>query len=125
MYPSIVAILSLSVNSFPCFEVIKARMESEVMRNGQPRLRVRIQRTYKQSRLKINSRQLLEKRGQELTCSCGNLKANRVYIILGKEDRRKRVLYVDNFSTALEWSKNGKSFIRAYRKKTPCPERRT
>ncbi|KAL9987706.1 hypothetical protein ACROYT_G002055 [Oculina patagonica] len=105
--------------------VIKARMESEIMRNGLPRLRVRIMRTYKQGKVKINNKtQLMEKRGQEITCSCSNLNANKVYLILGKEDKRKRVLYLDNFSTALEWNKNGKSFVRAYRKKTSCPERR-
>lgn len=104
--------------------VIKARMENEIMRNGLPRLRVRVLRTYKQAKVKINSRQLLGKRGQEITCSCSNLKPGRVYIILGKEDKRRRVLYVDNFSTALEWTKNGKSFVRAFRKKALCPERR-
>ncbi|KAJ7388975.1 Wnt inhibitory factor 1 [Desmophyllum pertusum] len=106
--------------------VIKARMESEIMRNGLPRLRVRIVRMYKQGKVSINSRsQLLDKRGQEITCSCSNLKANRVYLILGKEDKRRRVLYLDNFSTALEWSKNGRSYVRAYKKKASCPERRS
>ncbi|XP_068693991.1 uncharacterized protein [Montipora foliosa] len=104
--------------------VIKARMESEIVRNGQSHLRVRVQRTFKQSKVKINTRQLLEKRGQEITCNCGNLRPNRVYVILGKEDRRKRVLYLDNFSTALDWSRNGKTYIRAYRKKPDgCSER--
>ena len=99
-------------------------MENEIMRNGLHRLRVRVLRTYKQGKVKIDSRQLLEKRGQEITCSCSNLKPNKVYVILGKEDKRKRVLYVDNFSTALEWSKNGKAYVKAYRKKATCPERR-
>lgn len=101
-------------------------MESEIMRNGLPRLRVRIVRTYKQGRVKINNKnQLLEKRGQEITCSCSNLKPNKVYLIIGKEDKRKRVLYLDNFSTALEWNKNGKSYVRSYKKKISCPEKRT
>lgn len=95
------------------------------MRNGLPRLRLRIARTYKQGKVKINNKnQLMEKRGQEITCSCSNLKVNKVYLILGKEDKRKRVLYLDNFSTALEWNKNGKSYVKAFRNKTSCPERR-
>ena len=108
---------------FLYFKVIKARMENEILWNGQPHLRVRVQRTFKASRVKISSRQLLEKRGQEITCSCGNLRPDRVYVILGKEDRRKRVLYLDNFSTALEWSRNGKTYVRAYRRRSSCPER--
>lgn len=103
--------------------VIKARMENEILWNGQPHLRVRVQRTFKSSKVKISSRQLLEKRGQEITCSCGDLRPNRVYVILGKEDRRKRILYLDNFSTALEWSRNGKTYVRAYRRRSSCPER--
>ena len=110
-------------NYFLYFKVIKARMENEILWNGQPHLRVRVQRTFKASRVKISSRQLLEKRGQEITCSCGNLRPDRVYVILGKEDRRKRVLYLDNFSTALEWSRNGKTYVRAYRRRSSCPER--
>lgn len=103
--------------------MIKARVESEILWNGQPHLRVRVQRTFKASKVKINNRQLLEKRGQEITCSCGNLRPDRVYAILGKEDRRKRVLYLDNFSTALEWSRNVKTYVRAYRRRSSCPER--
>lgn len=105
--------------------VIKARMENEIMRNGLHGLRVRVLRTYKEGKVQVNRRQLLEKRGQEITCSCSNLKPNKVYVILGKEDKRKRVLYIDNFSTALEWSKNGKAHLRAYRKKSSCPARRS
>lgn len=105
--------------------VIKARMENEIMRNGLHGLRVRVLRTYKEGKVQVNRRQLLEKRGQEITCSCSNLKPNKVYVILGKEDKRKRVLYIDNFSTALEWSKNGKAHLRAYRKKSSCPVRRS
>lgn len=106
--------------------VIKARMESEIMKNGLPRLRVRILRMYKQGRVKINNRhQLLDKRGLEITCSCSNLKVNKVYLILGKEDKRRRLLYLDNFSTAVDWSKNGKQYIRANRKNNSCPQRRT
>ena len=106
-------------------QVIKARMDSEIMRNGLPRLRLRIARTYKQGKVKINNKnQLMEKRGQEITCSCSNLKVNKVYLILGKEDKRTRVLYLDNFSTALEWNKNGKSYVKAFRNRSSCPERR-
>ncbi|PFX23351.1 Netrin-5 [Stylophora pistillata] len=106
--------------------VIKARMESEISKNGLPRLRVRIMRLYKQGRVKINSKhQLLDKRGQEITCSCNSLKVNKVYLLLGKEDKRRRLLYLDNFSTALEWSKNGKQYVRANRKNNSCPQRRT
>lgn len=95
------------------------------MRNGLPRLRLRIARTYKQGKVKINNKnQLMEKRGQEITCSCSNLKVNKVYLILGKEDKRTRVLYLDNFSTALEWNKNGKSYVKAFRNRSSCPERR-
>lgn len=58
-------------------------------------------------------------------CSCSNLKVNKVYLILGKEDKRRRLLYLDNFSTAVDWSKNGKQYIRANRKNNSCPQRRT
>lgn len=75
--------------------------------------------------MKINNKnQLMEKRGQEITCSCSNLKVNKVYLILGKEDKRKRVLYLDNFSTALEWDKNGKPYVKAFRNRSSCPERK-
>ena len=108
-----------------CSQVIKARMESELMRNGLPHLRLRITRTYNQGKVKINSKnQLMEKRGQEITCSCSNLKVNKHYLILGKEDKRKRVLYLDNFSTALEWNKNGKSYVKAFKNRSSCPERK-
>lgn len=108
-----------------CSQVIKARMESEIMRNGFPQLRLRIARTYKQGKVKIdNKNQLMEKRGQEITCSCRNLKVDKLYLILGKEDQRKRVLYLDNFSTALEWNKNGKSYMKAFRNRISCPERK-
>ena len=101
-------------------------MESEVMKNGLPRFRVRILRIFKQGKVKINNKhQLLDKRGQEITCSCSNLKVSKVYLILGKEDKRRRLLYLDNFSTALEWSKNAKQYVRSYRKNSSCPERRT
>ena len=108
-----------------CSQVIKARMETEIMRNGLPRLRLRIARTYKQGKVKIDNKNLLmEKRGQEITCSCSNLKVNKLYLILGKEDKRKRVLYLDNFSTALEWNKNGKTHVKAFRNRSSCPERK-
>lgn len=122
------SVRTLITISFICvyFSVIKARMESEIMKNGLPRLRVRILRMYKQGRVKINNRhQLLDKRGLEITCSCSNLKVNKVYLILGKEDKRRRLLYLDNFSTAVDWSKNGKQYIRANRKNNSCPQRRT
>lgn len=50
-------------------------------------------------------------------CNCGNLRLNRVYVILGKEDRRKWVLYLDNFFMVLDWLRNGKIYIWVYRKK--------
>ncbi|KXJ20246.1 uncharacterized protein LOC110243959 [Exaiptasia diaphana] len=104
--------------------VIRARVESEVKKRGRSHLRVRVTKKYKKGRVKITRRQLLELRGRELTCNCSQFIRKKSYLFLGKEDRRRKVLYVDNLATALDWDENGKQMLRMHRKrKHRCPRR--
>lgn len=99
-------------------------MESEVKKRGRSHLRVRVTKKYKKGRVKITKRQLLELRGQELTCNCRQFLKRKPYIFLGKEDRKKKVLYVDHLAIALDWDENGKKMLRMHRKrKHRCPRK--
>ncbi|XP_031568591.1 uncharacterized protein LOC116303230, partial [Actinia tenebrosa] len=104
--------------------VIRAKVESEVRKNGRLQLRVRVTKKYKKGIVKITRRQLLELRGRELTCDCSPVILKRHYLLLGKEDKKKRVLYVDNLLIALDWETSGKKMLRMHRKRRyRCPKR--
>ncbi|EDO38872.1 predicted protein [Nematostella vectensis] len=105
---------------------IRARVDSEVHKNGHQQLRVRVSTRYKSGAVRITKRQLLELRGRELTCNCSQVLPSKVYLIIGKEDKHRRVLFVDGMVSALEWDVDGKKMARMIRKRRDrCPKRIT
>ena len=105
------------------FVVIRAKVESVIRKKGWRYLRVRVTKTFKKGKVKINKRQLIEVRSLKVTCKCTRLLPRKTYLILSKEDRHKRKLYIDALTTALEWSNDAKRYLRMYRKKALCPLR--
>eukprot|EP00794_Sanderia_malayensis_P016194 gene16194-17822_t len=104
--------------------VIRGKVERFVTEEGKMKYYLRVTKRYKRGRIRIRKRhQVLEVRGQKLTCNCQQLKIGQIYLIFGREDRRHDALFIDDYTVAMPWGKKCKKFVRTNRRQLNCPPR--
>ena len=107
----------------PMSTAIRARVEKRFYEDGRLKYRVRVTKYYKSGRLSISKRINIEIRGEQVTCKCSLLQLRKTYLIQGKEDARKKSLFLDNYTFAMDWSAGGKKMAKLHKKKHICPKR--